>query len=125
MGDLEKEPAGELVRRAVGQLKDLMTVEVELAKREAGRQARQLVAGAVGFAVAAGLVSAAFAMGLVALFLALGPSVAAAGAIAAALLFVAIVVALVASRLLPKKPMGRTAARVEHEIEDVKEAIAS
>lgn len=125
MPDIEGESAGELARRAIGQLKELVRVEAELAKREAARQARQFVVSIVGFAVAVGLVSAAFAMGIVALFLAVGPSAVAAAGIGGGLALMGALIAAVAARLLPKDPMSRTAARVEHEIEDVKEAIAS
>lgn len=125
MSDLEKDSSGELVRRAVSQVRDLLNVELELAKREAARQAKQLALGVAGFAVAVGLLSAAVAMGIVALFLALGPGVAVAGAIAGALVVLALAVAALSAKLLPSKPMGRTAARVEHTVQEVKEAIAS
>lgn len=125
MADTEGESAGELARKAIGQLRELVRVEAELAKREAARQARQFVASIVGFAIAVGLVSSAFAMGIVALFLAVGPSAVSAAAIGGGLALAGALIAAVAARHLPKDPMSRTAARVQHEARDVKEAIAS
>jgi hypothetical protein len=123
--ELDKESAGDLVKRAVGELRELVAVEMKLATHEASRQARQFVASLVVAAVAVGLLSAAFAMVLAAVLLALGPTAVHAAAIAGALGVLAVAAALVSFKLLPKRPLARTAARVEHEVRDVKEAIAS
>ncbi|MFO0614140.1 MAG: phage holin family protein [Polyangiaceae bacterium] len=123
--ELDRESAGDLVKRAVGQIRDLVAAEMALAGREASRQARQFVASVIVGALAVGLLTAAFAMSLVAIFIAAGPSVAAAGVMAGMLGVVALMAALVAFKLLPKRPLARTAARVEHEVREVKEAIAS
>lgn len=122
----EKSPArstaAELLLRAVGDVKNLVAVEVKLAKREAIGEAKQAAKAAVLFAAAFALTVLALAMALFALLLALGATPARALAAGAILLGGATILTIVGAKKMPEKVLPRTQRRVERDLSEVKEA---
>jgi urease accessory protein UreF len=118
------EPTTELVREALEATRDLVRIEIALAREEIGRQVAAAKRGAVAFAVAAVAAIVALSMILAALALAM-PSAAVAAALIAAVLFaVAVTLGALGWRSLPKKPLARTQSRLENDVKKVKERIA-
>lgn len=113
----------ELIKRAVHDLREMVTVEVELAKREATKQAKQglLASGVLGGGVVLGIVG--LSMGLVALVLALGGGPVPPLVIAAFGLVAAGVLGFFGYKRVPKQLLPRTQRRIERDAREVKEDV--
>jgi len=121
---VDEAPTGELIKRALDDARELVRIEVGLAKEEAREQLvsakRALIAGAV--ALVAGLLFLATAT--MALVLALGGGALIALGISGIYLVVAAVTGTMAVRLVPRKPVEETRRRIEGEIKELKEHVA-
>lgn len=121
---LEEASTVDLVREALDEARELVRVEIELAKSEMdGEIARaKRAAIALGIAVAAAVL--VLCMLAVALVLALGATAPVALVVAAVLLVVGGIAAFLGYSSLPKNPLERTRHRLKSEVTQLKEHIA-
>jgi putative superfamily III holin-X len=113
----------ELVKEALDDAKELIRLEVELAKEEVRRE----VAATRNAGIAIGVGAAALIIGVSLLFVALALAIFP-GPIPSLVIGVVLVVGAAAAgfagvKLLPKKPLGETRRRIETDIETVKERV--
>jgi hypothetical protein len=127
MAEFETRPErvtnAELVREALEQTRELIQVEVALAKDEVKKELSlvKIIAAASGVAVLFGF--AAFVVLLVTLGLVISLSALPMFIIGLILLAIAIVAAIVAYEEIPKKPMRRTQQRVRTDARLIKEHV--
>jgi uncharacterized membrane protein YkgB len=114
----------ELAREVVEQAKELVRLEVALAREELHRDvtAAKGVGIAGGVAAVTALIGATMLLVALALLLGLGPLPA--FIIGCALVAIAIVSAIVALQVIPKQPMGGTRTRVMQDVRLLKERAA-
>ncbi len=121
---VEDAPVGELIRDALGDTRELVRLEVALAREDLKSE----LAAAKVMAVAMGAASAAAIVGvtllLVALVLGLGLGWLGAAVIGGALVILSVTLALVGSSAMPKNLFGRTAGRLRDDVEQLRERIA-
>jgi uncharacterized membrane protein YqjE len=117
-------PTTDLFREAIDETKELVRLEVALAKREAMKDVAHLKAAAIGFGVAAAAGLLGVALLLVALALAIAPTAIPALIIGAVLLAVAAGAGVFAWKALPRKPLDDTRKRLETDARLLKERIA-
>ena len=117
-------PTSQLLREAVDETKELVKLEVELAKTEVREEIAQAKTAAIAAGASVALAILGVAMLLVALALAIFPGPWPAFVIGLVLLAVAAGSALAGYKLVPKKPMDRTKNRVEADVKILKERIA-
>ncbi len=120
----ETASTADLVKQALLEAKELVELEIQLAREEVHAELLQLKRAAIfgGVAVAAALLTASTA--IVALVLALGGAALYAGIAAGLLLVVALGCAWYAYATLPKVPLERTRRRVKADIHQLKEHAA-
>jgi hypothetical protein len=127
MAEFEPRPErvtnAELVREALEQTRELIQVEVALAKDEVKKELSlvKIIAAASGVAVLFGF--AAFVVLLVTLGLVISLSALPMFIIGLILLAIAVVAAIVAYEEIPKKPMRRTQHRVRTDARLIKEHV--
>ena len=113
----------ELVKEALDDARQLIRLEVELAKEEVRRE----VAATKNAGIAIGVGAAALIVGvsllLVALALAIFPGPIPSLVIGVVLVIGAAAAGFAGMKLLPKKPLGETRRRIETDIETVKERV--
>ena len=120
----EESTTGQLIRDALDEAKELVKLEVELAKAEVMQEVAAAKKAAIGFAIGAvfGVISLSlFAMALV---LALGGTALIALGIALGALFLCAVGAGYGWSVLPRKPLPKTRRRVEGDVRQLKEHLA-
>jgi uncharacterized membrane protein YqjE len=110
----------DLLQETLRDAKELVRIEVELAKEEAKQQIKDTKGAAIAFSAATVLALLGFAMLLTAILLAIGPTPVVALIMTAVLLAAAVVVALVGRAKIPRTPMVRTRARVERDVEELR-----
>lgn len=114
----------ELAREVVQQAKELVRLEVALARDEL----RQDATSAKGMGIAGGVAAVTALVGvtmlLVALALLLGPGPLPAFIIGCALCAMAIVSAIVAIQIMPRQPMSGTKTRLMQDVRLLKERVA-
>ena len=110
----------DLLQETIRDAKELVRIEVELAKEEAKQQLNDAKSAAIAFSTATALALLGFAMLLTAILLAIGPTPVVALIMTAALLAAAVVVALIGRAKIPRTPMVRTRARVERDVEELR-----
>lgn len=121
---LPSEPsAAELVREALDETKQLVKLEVELAKVELKHDLADAKRAAIIFGVAAVAALIAAAMMFVALALAIFPGPVPAIVIGAVLLVAAATLGFVGYRKVPRKPLDRTRHRLETDVKVLKEGV--
>lgn len=121
---LEEAPTAELVKGAFDEARELIRLEVELAKAEVKEDARSAARAAVGFGIAAAAVLVMLSVLAVALVFALGATAIAALAVAGGILVIAVIAAAIAYGVLPKEPLERTRHRLESDVKQLKEHLA-
>src|SRR5262249_5954302 len=121
---MENASTTEIVREAFDEAKNLVRLEVELAKTEVQKEILQAKKAAIGFGIAAGASLLVVSMLLVALLFALGASAWAALPVAGALCVIGGIAALAGYSVLPKKPLEHTRHRLESDVEQLKEHIS-
>jgi hypothetical protein len=114
----------DLVREAIDEAKELMKIEVALAKDEVLGEVRAAKKTAIAFSAAAVLAIEAIAMLLVALALEIHVGPAPALIIAVMLLLSSGAAAYFGWRTIPKKPLDRTQKRVKTDVQILKERVA-
>jgi uncharacterized membrane protein YqjE len=110
----------DLLQETIRDAKELVRVEVELAKEEAKQQLKDMKSAAIAFGVAAVLSLMALAMLLTAILLAIGPTPVVALIMTAVLLAGAVTVALLGRAKIPRSALGRTRARVERDVQELR-----
>ncbi len=114
----------ELVETAFREARELIAIEVALAKEELSKEVKATATAGIGFAIAAGCVVSMFALLGVALVLALGGTAGVAAIVAGGFLVVGVIAAGVGYSLLPKKPMARTRKHLVNDINQLREHVA-
>jgi len=114
---------GELLKEAIDEAKELVRVEVQLAKDEVKREVKEARSAAIGFAVAGACSMLALTMLAVALVLAIGGTVLAALIVAGGFLVVCGVAAVVGWSFVPKKLMASTRRRLVTDVNQMKEHV--
>ncbi len=118
-------PTGALLREAVDEARDLIKTEVELAKSEVRTEVRGVMRSVIAFAAAGIVAFLAFAVLLVALGIATFPNPWPTLIAGIVLLVGAGVAVAVGISSLPKKmPLEKTIARVETDMQLLKERLA-
>jgi hypothetical protein len=121
---LEAASTTDLVREALDEMKELVRIEVELAKEEGQQELEQAKKAAIGFAIslaASVLVLCVLSMALV---LALGGTPLVALAVAGGFLVIGGIAGFIGYGLMPKKPLERTRMRLLGDVAQLKEHIA-
>jgi hypothetical protein len=119
----EEPPAAELIREALEETRDLVRIEIALAREEIGGQLAKAKVGAIALGAAAALALLASTMALVAMAAAFACVWIAALVIAGILLIAAGVIGLFGWRAMPKRPLAETRGRLESDLEQLKERI--
>lgn len=121
---LDEASTADLVREMMDEAKELVRLEVALAKEEAKEELAQVQHAAISLGIAAGASVIALCLLAVALVLALGGTVLAALAVAGGFLLIAGIAGYVGYGMLPKNPLERTRHRLENDVNQLKEHIA-
>jgi uncharacterized membrane protein YqjE len=114
----------DLVREALDEAKELVRIEVQLAKGEVERELARAKRAAIGIGIAIAIGFIVLTLLAVAVVLAVGGTAVAALVVAACLAVLAAVAGAVGYALLPKKPMDQTRHRLESDVRQLKERIA-
>jgi uncharacterized membrane protein YqjE len=115
--------ASELGRQALDETKELVRLEVALAREDLRSELQRAKTAAILFGIAAALVIVALALFDVAVVIALGNTVAAALGVAFLVVAEVAVLAFVGYRKLPKTPLQRTRERLTADIRELKEHV--
>lgn len=121
---LEEASTADLVREALDEAKELVRIEVELAKNEVEKEIADAKTAAVGFGIAAGAGIVVLSVLAMALVLALGGTALVALGVAAVFAAIAGGVGYWAYARLPKRPLEKTRRRIVGEVGELKEHIA-
>ena len=121
---LEEASTADLVREALDEAKELVRIEIEIAKNEVEKEIAQAKKAAVGFGVALAAGVLVLCLLAVALVLALGGTPLAALGVAGGLLVIGGAAAFAGYSLLPKKPLEVTRHRLKSDVTQLKEHIA-
>jgi len=114
----------QLLQAAFEESRELVKLEVALAKLEAQNQLKKALAAAIGFAVAVVLTIIALTLGAVAIVLAIGGTAGSALAVGAVVLVLAGLTALIGYSLLPKHPLEHSRHHLEDDLHLLKEHLA-
>lgn len=121
---MEEASTADLVREALGEAKELVKLEVELAKAEVADEIAGAKKAGIAFGIAAAFGVVTLCMLAVALVLALGGTAIAALGVAAGFLVVTGLGAGIGWTMLPKKPLVQTRHRLENDLKQLKEHLA-
>lgn len=121
---LEEASTADLVREALDEAKELVRIEVSLAKMEVDKEIAAAKRAAVFLGIAAGASLLVLSVLATALVLALGGTALAALGVAGGLMVIAGVCTWIGYGKLPKKPLGRTIERITGDVTQLKEHIA-
>jgi hypothetical protein len=121
---LEETSTADLVRGAMDEARELVRLEIDLAKEEMKVELKQLERAAIFMAVAAASSVIVLCLLSMALVLALGGTAVVALLVALAFLVVGVLAALGGYGLLPKAPLEKTRHRFETDVNQLKEHIA-
>lgn len=120
----EEVPTTTLVREMLDEAKELVRLEVQLAKDDAKIELNHLKMSAIVFGIAAGVAIIGASTLAVALVLALGGTALVALAVAGGLLVLAGALAFFGYGLIPKAPLEKTRNRISSDVKQLKEHIA-
>lgn len=121
---LEEASTAELVKEAMDEARELVRLEVALAKEEVKGELKQVQRAAIGFGIAAACSLVVLCLLSVALVLALGGTAIVALLVALAFLAVGGTAGFIAYEMLPKRPLETTRSRFENDVNLLKEHIA-
>ncbi len=121
---LEEESTADLVRQAIDEGRELVRLEIALAKEEVKEELKQVQHAAIGMAIALASSVLVLCLLAVALVLALGGTAIVALLVALGFLVVGGLAALLGYGTLPKMPLERTRGRLEKDVNQLKEHIA-
>jgi len=122
--DESQKSTADLVKEAVAEAKELVRIEVELAKVEARGEVRALGGAAAVFGVGAAAMIVCLALLGVAIVLAIGGTAVAALIVAACFFLLAAMCAGIGYALVPKKPMEQTRERALIDVHRIRERVA-
>ncbi len=114
----------DLVMEAADEAKELVRIEVALAKDEARKEVKEIEGAAAAFAASAAALVVCLALVAVAIVLAVGATVPAALIVAACFFVLAAIGAGVGYALVPKKPLEHTRERVGTDVHQLEEHAA-
>jgi len=121
---LEEASTADLVREALDEAKELVRLEVQIAKDEVKSELEEVKKAAIGFGIAIGM-GVLFLSSLVTLLvIALGGTVIAAASVSGVFLLVGAIAGYLGYAKLPKNPLVHTRRRVEADVKQLKEHIA-
>lgn len=121
---LEEASTADLVKEAMDEAKELVRLEVELAKEEVKEELKQVEHAAIGFGIAAAASVIVLCLLAMALVFALGGTALAALAVAAGFLVAGGIAAWIGYGMLPKSPLEKTRHRLQNDVNQLKEHIA-
>ena len=121
---MEEASTVDLVREALDEAKELVRLEVELAKNEVSEEVAQAKTAGIAFGVGAAFGVLTLCLLAVALVLALGGTALVALACAAGAAVITGIGVFLGLSKLPKKPLAETRRRVEGDIKSLKEHLA-
>jgi uncharacterized membrane protein YqjE len=121
---LEDASTAELVREAMDEAKELVRLEIALAREDVKEELAQLQHAAIGLGIAAGASLIVLCLLAVALVLALGGTALAALGVAGGFLVVGGIAGYIGYGMLPKNPLEKTRHRLENDVNQLKEHIA-
>ena len=121
---LPEASSAELVREAMDEAKELIRLEVALAKDEVKREAVATKNAGIAFGVGGAVLLVGITMLFVALALAVFPGPIPSLVIGLVLVAFAAVAGGAGVKLLPRKPLAETRRRIEADVERVKERVA-
>jgi uncharacterized membrane protein YqjE len=121
---LEEASTADLVREAMDEAKELVRLEVALAKEEVKEEFAQLQRAVISLGIAAGASVIVLCLLAVALVLALGGTALAALGVAGGFLAVAGIAGYLGYGMLPKNPLEKTRHRLQNDLNQLKEHIA-
>jgi uncharacterized membrane protein YqjE len=114
---------GELVKQVLVEARELVSLEVRIAKAELREELEKTTRAALTFGIAFGFVLLALSAFVVALILAFGGTVLAALLVGAALAVVAAVAVAIAVASVPKSILGRTRAHMKEDAAVLREHV--
>jgi hypothetical protein len=114
----------DLIREVIGDGRELVRIEVALARDELGREIAAAKTSSIAFGCATALAVTALTMFVVALVLALRGGWAGALVAGAILLAAALGLGLVGWSALPKKPLEQTKGRLRADVKQLRERMA-
>jgi uncharacterized membrane protein YqjE len=114
---------GELVKQALVEARELVTLEVRIARAEAREELERTTRAAVAFGIAFGFVLLALSAFVVAVILAFGGTVIAALLVGAALAVLGAIAVAIAMASVPKSVLGRTRAHVKQDATVLREHV--
>jgi Putative Actinobacterial Holin-X, holin superfamily III len=117
-------PVTDLIREVFADTRELVRIEVALARDELGHEVTAAKASAIALGCAAAVSLVSFTMFLVALVLALGVGWVGALVVGAILLALALSLAFIGWSTLPMKPLEQTKGRLQANVERLKERMA-
>lgn len=120
----EHEPTAELFREAVDETRELVRLEVELAKEELREEIGRAKIGAIALGAGGGLALSGVTMFFVTIAMAFTMEWLAALIIGGILVVMAGVLALGGYKALPKRPLEQTKERIETDLKQLKERVA-
>lgn len=121
---LEEASTAELVKEAMDEAKELVRLEVALAKEEVRAELARLQHAAIWLGIATGAALVVLCLLAVALVLVLGGTALAALGVAGGLLVVAGITGYLGYGKLPRRPLEKTRDRLESDVNQLKEHIA-
>lgn len=124
VGPVREDSAGDLVREAIAETRELVRLEVALAREEIKTEMTRAKAGAIAMAVAATAAVCGLTLCLVAIAAAFSVIWLAALVLGAILLLGAGAAALLGWKAVPKRLMGSTRERLQTDVKQLKERIA-
>ena len=122
--ELYEPPVTELIREVLGDTRELVRIEVALARDELGHEVASARTSAIAIGIAAVAFIAAFAVFMLAIVLALKAGWVGALVVGGILLAAAISLGFVGWSALPTKPLAQTKGRLQANVERLKERMA-
>lgn len=114
---------GELLRQTLAETKELVRLEVELARQDVRSELKQVKTAGILLGLAAAMGVVAIAMLDVAVVIALGATVTAALVVALIVALEVAVLGYIGYRMLPKAPLQRTRERLTSDVRELKEHV--
>jgi uncharacterized membrane protein YqjE len=122
--ELREASTSDIVREALDDARELIRLEVEIAKQEMKREIGQAKRAAVAFGIALALGLVGLSVLAFALVVALGGSVVDALVIAAILLVIAAVAGIAGYAMIPRTPLVAVRDRLTNEVHQLRERVA-
>jgi hypothetical protein len=116
--------SAELLREAMDEARELIRLEVALAKDEVKREAVATKNAGIAFGIGGGVLLVGVTLLFVALALAIFPGPIPSLVLGLVLVAAAALACVAGMKLLPKRPLAETRRRIESDVERVKERVA-